>query len=282
MNKIDNFKKVIDICFMVLKQLQHDKIKDKFEIQGRRFLTRMTLIANSISIIYDKNKNMYFDPYSPKILLRSIVEDYITMHYLLIEKVSKYEINFRLRLWERHSLGEQKKMFEKKDWNSSVKYKQIEKDYNELTIKINNSRYFKKLSIDKRNEIIRKNSWESITRKERIKNAGFNISELEFLYIHLSAYTHSYLFSFLAEDKILEKSEIIRKIEAIKFYTYFFLALTLDDLRKLSSITERLLKDDKTINEIIKECQKVKGERSRPIIVKDPNTGEEFISGNNQ
>ncbi len=77
-------------------------------------------------------------------LARSLIDAYYSFQYLIIEKVDKHELEFRVTLWSLHSESERLKMLELFK-STSNKLDEIRKNIAELTRKLSGNKFYKSL-----------------------------------------------------------------------------------------------------------------------------------------
>jgi len=193
-----------------------------------------------------------FDEPSAIILLRTVLENYLTFHYLYIDNVSDEEKIFRINVWQYCGL-KQRTNFTVNSESSRSKQARETVQVGELKDIICNSDIFSKFKTQEQKEILKGRkarlsySWEKL-----IESSGFRKNLFRNLYGYKSNYAHSEFISVLQIKSKRYGFNALDKEHYILFLLHIIICKCIVDLKNLFP-TVRLnyeTKEKNVINEI--------------------------------
>lgn len=184
-------------------------------------------------------------------------ETYVKMHYLFKYITDENEIEFRLDMWELHSLCERRKIGQSIG-SINPQLKKDELEIEKYITKIKNSVYYKQLDKSKKQSIDCKlknkakeySNWRKNSNIELGTFANIHKSHSGYLYKYASAYTHSESYSIMQNLRIQSAEDALKLcINPLK-YCNMFLSLTIKDYVDIVPYDVKIL--DQRVRNIIK------------------------------
>jgi len=265
----NSYELVLNHSIYISKQTRRMKAS-RAEKEASVFLQKNIQSALTLYYIYNPipnhifpamvNGGVIFDFASANTIARSMFEAYINMYYLLLDKITEEERNFRLDRWEKHSLTE-RRLIAKSLGSKNPKLVIEEEEINKFENRIYESNYFKKLPKNEQQSIRDSYKWTKLDTIEKADLAGIDRSQTEYLYKILSNYTHSESFSIMQLHSIenpLEAKELCKL--SIRFGE-MYLTLTLAGFASLNQEVLELIYQNEQVVELIKFWNQLKSKK---------------------
>jgi len=214
---------------------------------------------NHIFSSLSKNALIY-DFTSANVIVRSMFEAYINMYFLLLDKISDEERNFRLDRWEKHALTERKIIVEALGSKHSILETDAE-EINKFETKIYESKYFNKLSENEQTSIRKSKKWTKLNALEKADLAGIDRSQAEYLYKILSNYTHSESYAIMQLHSIEEPLEAKELCNLSMIFGEMFLSLSLAGFASVNQDVLELAYQNEQVVELIKFWNQLKSKK---------------------
>ncbi len=256
----NSFEIILNHSIYVSKQTRRIKCT-RAEKEASVFLQKNLQSAYTLYYIYNPIQNtifpamskgaVLFDFASANTIARSMFEAYINMYYLLLDKVSDEERDFRLDRWEKHALTERRLIVK----STGRIYPILETDEQEIKKfekKIFDSNYFKNLPKNEQQSIRDSYKWTKLDAIEKADLAGIERSQSEYLYKIVSNYTHSESFAIMQLHSIEKPLEARELCELSIDFGEMFLTLSLDGFGLLNQNVRELINQDERVIELIK------------------------------
>lgn len=241
------------------------------EILGAAFFTRCVLGCTTIWNILNPKEITDFPEYKKSFklapdfpssydLLRALYENLINLNYVLNDPCLQEEKDFRIKMWERHTLNERlelaKVMHQSPEIVNEINSLQTQKS--SLEKEIFSSSYFNSLPANDQQSIKSSSNWCRLKTKERADLLKLRKGLHDFLYRYLSSYSHS-------EGIALEQIDATRSPEQAKemetpimFHAEMILCLTIDLYAGMQPEAKKIVSADITLQEQLKSWQAFK------------------------
>ncbi len=236
-------KKKIGILLELMESLVEEKIStDGWKGWSESLIQKMSIHSVTLLDLFkgtflpfgkDKKQLLLFDKPSILVLLRTILECYLTFYYLHIDEVTDEEKKFRLTVWRYAGLKQRSKFVLTS--NEAIQKQLNEK---ELVDKLNNeikeSMFITQFDSRDTKEIMsgRKprlnHTWLSLVEK-----SGLRLNLFKNLYSYKSSYSHSEFVSILQIKDGVLKFDKNEEVGYELFLLHFIISKTIIDVMKL-------------------------------------------------
>lgn len=265
----NSYELILNHSIYVSKQTRRMKATRE-EKEASVFLQKNIQSALTLYYIYNPIRNhifpamadggVIFDFASANTIARSMFEAYVNMYYLLLDKVTDEERNFRLDRWEKHSLTE-RKLIAKSLGSKNPKLIIEEKEIIKFEKRIYESTFFKSLPKNEQQSIRNSYKWTKLDAIEKADLAGIDRSQSEYLYKILSNYTHSESFSIMQLHSIENQLEAKKLCKLSIRFGEMYLTLTLAGFGSLNQKALELIYQNEQVVELIKFWNQLKPKR---------------------
>lgn len=258
---------IIDSAIKVCKATKGTLCDLNSEVTSLFFASNVTAACSIFHILVEENKYEIRDIPSAFVLLRSVFERFVLMHYIFINSQSKEEIDFKMLLFERHASKELVKILKNIHTSSPDIDLELEKitAINEM---IKKNSFFNKLDKSKQDKYFDKN-YKFVLNISRYINEG-NISYLNAgqglaFYKQFSNYTHSQNYAINQMRAITHGENTASLVKYILDNTSIFLAFTIDVYSIISDQVSAIVKRDKTFIKYIEDYKSLLKEDLRTV-----------------
>ncbi len=210
------FRTYIDSCFSVTNNIpalvEKDRLNKTINHKERiillDFFNRQTISISTLWRIFKADPLLEFkypktvfengieikDFLSAFVLVRTLFENYVNMHYLLCDSIIDNEKELRILFWERYSLTEREPL--QKRGIAQLLPQSSESELNEIDSKIRENLHYQKLMYGKKNtedvlKVVQKDRWSLVSIHKKAERAGIEEEKSKLFYKILSDYAHS-------------------------------------------------------------------------------------------
>jgi len=238
------------------------------------FLTKNVMVGISIWNIVNPKEVHEFPNISPSftiwdspsayVLIRTLFEGYVNMHYVLLDPGSEEERRLRMDLWDRHALLERQKM------GSSIgsRHKKLDAEKKQIeayTKSIRESPCVQSLQEKERQSLIDMHKWTKENTLDRADKAGIHRSQSEFVYKFLSNYAHCEPYALMQIHSVHSGDQARQLMDLLIRFAEMFLSCTLNAFAKIQPLAKSEMEKDDELAEIINFWEKCKTEDLKKI-----------------
>lgn len=238
------------------------------------FLTKNLMVGISIWNIVNPKDVQEFPDISPSftiwdfpsayVLIRTLFEGYVNMHYILIDPESEEDKRLRIDLWDRHALLERQKM------GSSIgsKHKKLEAEKSQIEVytkSIRESTCVQSLQEEERKSLINTSKWTTLKALDRAAKAGIHKSQSEFVFKFLSNYSHCEAYALMQIHSVHSDEQAKELMNLPIRFTEMFLSLTLNAFATIQPLAKPIIEKDGVLEEIIDFWEELKAKDLKEI-----------------
>jgi hypothetical protein len=195
----NDIKMVLDDCEQMSKKYAEIPSPTSAHFYASLIFTKLCVSSMTALSICPPPKKLgrdaLWDCASVASLTRGIIETYLLLFYLCIEKCDKTEWEGRWKLMNLHDHMSRLKMFKVAE-NSDEQVVQFEGYTDEVKSDLKNTDYFKTLDEKQKKHFLKGNTAFFKSQDEIVKASGGSVDEFRFRYRFLSNHTHSYPMGF--------------------------------------------------------------------------------------
>ena len=240
--KIRDAELIVETAISLSEVTAGKSVRLWHKFQASLMFSRM--ILTYISILHYTPGSSFFGPIrefhiwdlsTQASLARNLIETYLTLFYLTIERVDRDELELRKLLWSYHETSEKIKMLEAAipDSTNIIHLKasrKIDED------RISSNVAFAKISAAKQKNLLQKDQCKTKSNTEICKSAGISEKYFRSIFKYLSNFTHSSPLS-------ISQMDALRKFDPEALHVFLhvlnistgFMAVAMGDFRKLNS-----------------------------------------------